>query len=143
MKAQVVVDTNIIFSALLPVQSPLRIILQDKSYNFVSPNFTISEVFKHKEKIFKYTLLSEPDFFNQLNNIIENIRFVPLDFISDENREKAFNFCKDTDLKDIPFVALSLELNAPLWTGDKKLKTGLKKLDFNNFFEEKIHNFTK
>lgn len=28
---------------------------------------------------------------------------------------------------DIPFIVLSLALNSPLWTGDKKLVSGLKK----------------
>lgn len=28
---------------------------------------------------------------------------------------------------DAPFIALALELDAPLWTGDKKLITGLAK----------------
>lgn len=31
---------------------------------------------------------------------------------------------------DIPFVALSIELECPLWTGDKKLLKGLKKAGF-------------
>lgn len=32
---------------------------------------------------------------------------------------------------DAPFIALSLELKAPLWTGDKKLINGLKRKDFD------------
>jgi len=32
---------------------------------------------------------------------------------------------KDVAEFDTPFVAFALELDAPLWTGDKKLKKGL------------------
>jgi predicted nucleic acid-binding protein len=39
------------------------------------------------------------------------------------------------DINDIPFIALSVELKIPLWTGDKKLKEGLKLKGFNGFFE--------
>ncbi len=36
----------------------------------------------------------------------------------------------DFDIFDKPFVALSLELNAPLWTGDKKMVKGLNSKNF-------------
>jgi len=45
--------------------------------------------------------------------------------------------CKDIDESDTPFVALTIELKALLWTGDKKLKEGLKKKGFISFFELK------
>ena len=44
--------------------------------------------------------------------------------------------CKEIDLKDISFVALALELDALLWTGDKKLKEGLENRHFINFMSE-------
>ncbi len=50
------------------------------------------------------------------------------------NRQKSYDICKNTDLKDIPSVALTLELNLPFWTGDKKLISGLKANGFNNFY---------
>ena len=37
----------------------------------------------------------------------------------------------DIDEFDAPFIALSLELNSPLWTGDKKLIKGLNKKEFD------------
>ena len=51
----------------------------------------------------------------------------------------AYNLCKTVDLKDTPFVALAIELNAMLWTGDKKLIEGLSKLDFQNFYKLEIN----
>jgi predicted nucleic acid-binding protein len=39
------------------------------------------------------------------------------------------------DVKDTPFVALAIELKLPIWTGDKKLKEGLKELGFKDFWE--------
>lgn len=58
-----------------------------------------------------------------------------MDFISNESKQKAYDLCKDVDIKDTPFVALALELNSLFWTGDKKLKVGLAKLGYSNFFE--------
>lgn len=44
-----------------------------------------------------------------------------------------YDLCKDVDIKDTPFVALAIELGPSLWTGDKKLKEGLKQKGFDNF----------
>ncbi len=38
------------------------------------------------------------------------------------------------DEKDIPFLALSIEFQAPLWTGDKTLKRGLLAKGYTHFF---------
>ena len=48
---------------------------------------------------------------------------------------KAFRFCKDVDENDTAFVALTLELNALLWTKDDELKSGLRRKGFDRFFE--------
>jgi predicted nucleic acid-binding protein len=83
----------------------------------------------------KLTKLTEIEFFTFFNSIVENVKFVPLSFISIESRERAYTLCLGTDLKDIPFVALSIELNAPLYTGDNKLKSGLLAKGFNDFYQ--------
>jgi predicted nucleic acid-binding protein len=56
--------------------------------------------------------------------------------ISLPSRQTAYDLCKDIDPKDAVFVALSCELDAPLWTGDKKLKKGLMSKGFTNFFDD-------
>ena len=66
---------------------------------------------------------------------MQKIEFVNERYISKEAFYKAWQLCKDIDESDTPFVALTIELNALLWTGDKKLKEGLKKKGFNSFFE--------
>lgn len=134
MKSRVVIDTNLIFSALLAETSAIREILLDVWVTFYAPNFIIAEIFKHQRKILKLTKLNEVEFFTYFNRIIENVNFVPLSFISTESREKAYNLCLGVDLKDIPFVALSIELNAPIYTGDNKLKNGLLAKGFDNFY---------
>ena len=46
-------------------------------------------------------------------------------YISIESRQKAYDLCKNIDLKDIIYVALSIELHCPLITRDKLLYFGL------------------
>lgn len=135
---RIVVDTNIIFSALLQKSSNIRdILLQKEEHRFYSPNYFFSEIFKYKEKILKYSRLTESELHEYLIRILERIQFTRYDVISRENRQAALELCEDIDEKDTPFIALALELDAKVWTGDKKLITGLKAKDFS-----KIVDFT-
>ncbi len=134
MSKSCVVDTNIIFSALIPESSFIRDNLLESNHIFYCPNFVITELFKHKHKILKHTKLNEVDFYTYFNGIIENISFVPIETISAKSRKAAFELCKDIDVCDTPFVALAIELHLSLWTGDKVLKEGLSNKGFTDFF---------
>lgn len=136
MHKAVVVDTNLIFSALIPTASDIRESLFSGNLSFVAPNFLISEIYRHKDKLIKYSKLEESEFYLYFNGIIERIQFLPLDFISIDSRQRAYNLCKEVDAKDTPFVALAIELNIPIWTGDKKLKEGLRIRGFTNFYND-------
>lgn len=127
---ELVIDTNIVFSSLIPKESKIREILFDKQYRFFSPNFLLTEIFIHKEKLLRISHLSSDNIYSFFNDIIENISFVPLDMISKFSRKEAYELCKEVDMKDIPFIALSLELNIPLWTGDKKIDTFTTRKEF-------------
>ena len=52
---------------------------------------------------------------------------IDLESINESTWEKAMELVKNVDEFDAPFIALALELDCPLWTGDKKLINGLNK----------------
>ena len=133
----VVVDSNILFSSLLSANSLFVQTLLDGEYKFIAPNFIFVEIFKYKDKILKHSKLSADELLEVLNKLLSNIQFLPNKFISPHNLNKAIELCKDVDLKDCVFVALALEMDAVLWTGDKKLKTALQQKGFNQFFSLK------
>lgn len=130
----VIIDTNIIFSALVPQASFIRDILLETNLTFIAPNYLISEIYRHKEKLIKVSRLTESEFYIYFNGIVDRVQFIPIDFVSLNSRLMAYELCKDIDAKDTPFIALSLELHLPLWTGDRKLQQGLKAKGFDNFF---------
>lgn len=133
---KVIIDSNIVFSALRGTDSlTLRRILQSGEQYF-APNFLISEIFMHKERILKKSKISEEKTYEAFIKVFNKITFVNEENISTANFITAFRFCKDVDKKDTPFVALSLELGYPLWTRDKELKTGLQQKGFTHFFDE-------
>ncbi|MFQ6044304.1 MAG: PIN domain-containing protein [Candidatus Poribacteria bacterium] len=50
---KVIVDSNIIFSALLSKDNTSRMVLFSPNFEFFSCNFLMVEIFEHKERIVK------------------------------------------------------------------------------------------
>jgi predicted nucleic acid-binding protein len=132
---KVIVDTNVLFSALLSKNSRLKYPFFFKDLKFFSCNFLFVEIFKHKEKLITVSKLSEEELLTVLEKLLRRINFVREEVIPKAFFDKAYSLCRDIDEKDTPFVALTLFLKGYLWTGDKELKEGLKKKGFNKFFE--------
>jgi predicted nucleic acid-binding protein len=130
----IIVDTNIIFSALRSKNSKLRSILLNPEYTFYAPNFIIVEIFKHKEKILKKSKASEAEIIEFMNKILRRINFINEEILKPESKEKSFELCRNIDESDAPFVALTLDIQGKFWTGDKKLIRALKRKGFNDFF---------
>lgn len=133
---KIVIDTNIMFSILIVKNSKHEAILFGSVDSFYTPNFAFVELYEKKEKILKYTKRSPEEFrkiFERIINIVEFVRGVE---ISQEDKTQAYQLCQGIDEKDTPFVALAMHLHAPLWTGDKTLKKGLRAKGFQNFFEQ-------
>ncbi len=132
---KVIVDTNILFSACLSVGSKERQELILSENPFYAPNFVFPEIFKYKEKILRYSKANEQEIYQTLIALTEKIQFVPNPEVSLASRQKAYDLCKNIDEKDTPFVALTIELAGLLWTGDKKLKNGLIRQNFHQFYQ--------
>ncbi len=131
---KIVIDTNIIFSILRTGSTHKIKVLFDSFYEIYAPQFIMVELFHHKERIISNAKISESDVYELLDNVLQRIRFINNDFISNQSYFRAFNYCKNVDEKDIPFVALAIELQCELWTNDDKLKLGLEAKGFNAFF---------
>ncbi len=133
---RIVIDSNLIFSALRGKESITRNRILNSQEVLFTPNFLIGEIFKHKESILKKSKASEEETLEFLLKILNKIHFINEENISTGNFIEAYRLCHDVDEKDIPFVALALELGYELWTRDEELKNGLKKKGFNHFIEE-------
>jgi len=125
-----IIDTNVIFSALLKKESKIKKLIFDPSNKFYTCNFLFIELFKYKEKIEKISQLDFNDILRSMKILLSKIRFVHEDIIPPQIYQKARELCSDIDENDIPFVALSLFIDAPIITRDKKLRNGLNKKGF-------------
>jgi len=119
---------------LLTRNSRLRHDFFEQSEEFYSPNYVMVEMFEHKEELLEHSQLPEAEIYELLHTILEKIRFINEFAISQKSKLKAYKLCKGVDEDDTPIVALTLELNARLWTSDKRLKQGLRKQGFKKFF---------
>jgi predicted nucleic acid-binding protein len=134
MTSRVVVDTNIIFSALLHRRSRQREMLALSTVKFHAPRFTFVELFKHKERIKAGSDLTEEELLEALNVVINRLILVDESEIAIGTWMEARRLCGGIDLKDSPFVALALHLDALLWTDDDALQNGLAARGFDRFF---------
>ena len=123
----VVVDSNIVFSAIISPNGTISDLLLNSSgvFDFYSPTTILDEINNHTDKILKISGLSLSDFGFLKRVLFKKLELIDLEFISNKSWKTALELTKDVDEFDAPFVALSLELSAPLWTGDKKLRIGL------------------
>ncbi|MCP5103521.1 MAG: DNA-binding protein [bacterium] len=126
----IVVDANIIFSSLVKAKSNIREYLLRDDINYFSPGYVLHELEKHRAKLSKVSELTEGEIITYYHSILKNITFIGQDLISKANIKKAYDLCKDIDEKDTLYVAITIELNGLLWTGDKKLTNGLERKGF-------------
>jgi predicted nucleic acid-binding protein len=131
----VVVDTNILFSMLLSRHGRLRdVLFHAGDTRFYCCRFSIVELFKHKQKLLACSKLEEPDLLEALNVILGRLSFYDELSLTTSSLRQAFDLCAGIDEKDTPFVALTIELNGELWSGDKELVRGLRDKGFQRIF---------
>ena len=119
---RLVVDTNIILSALIKSRKIKNIILKkDNIVKLYTPAYAYFEILSHYNKILKHTTLSENDIWFILTEILPRHIRVCGEYLYYNKLKEAFQIAKQFDEKDTPFIALSLKLDAPIWTGDKNM----------------------
>lgn len=132
---RIVVDTNIVFSAILNTNSKIAVILlqPENRLNFYSTEQLSREIEEHKGKIKKISNYSEYEL-NRVTTLITNkIRFINIKLIPKESYNFAESLTHDVDIDDTEFVALTEHIKGRLWSGDKELQKGLKKKGWNKF----------
>jgi putative PIN family toxin of toxin-antitoxin system len=139
---KIVLDTNILISTLMSSDGIIGTFLltQLREIEKFSCYYLYVEVFDKKEKIIKYSGLEEREILELLYLILKKIQFINEHQISAPSWRKAKELTEDIDVKDISFVALAIELEAKLFTGDKKLYKGLREkgyLDVVDFIDLK------
>ena len=133
---RVIVDTNIIFSALISRNSRFRdVLLGSSTHRFYLCETVIVELFRHKEKLLRANpRLTPSEFADLYYGILRQVEIYKEVWVPEQHWAEAAELCRGVDADDTPHVAITLALNGVLWTGDEKLKRALAGKGFNRFF---------
>ncbi len=113
---ELIIDTNIIFSALIKDGKTRELILMD-DIDISVPEFFYVELKNNRYEIMKKTGLDEGEFSSLINILFEDIDVVPKKEF-EGNISEAKDIIEDIDPDDVPFIALALEKDSPIWSDD-------------------------
>ena len=134
---RIVVDTNILFSAMLNTDSQIaHILLQPKStLNFYTSQTLAEEINEHAGKLRKIAGYSTKEFDAVLRIFTSRIRFINPILIPKAIFEASLQLTQDIDIDDTEFVALTEHIKGYLWSGDHVLRKGLERKKWKRFIQ--------
>ncbi len=115
---QLVVDTNVLISALLARSKTYELIVLGDLELF-APEFSLEEIEKHSEELRERMEVSREEFNVALSLILSKVSVVNRSQYK-QHEERAKKVCPDP--KDFAFFALALSMRVPLWTNETRLK---------------------
>ncbi len=115
---ELVVDANILFSALIKNSTTAELLFNEELKLYTS-EFIIEEFFKYEGVILQKTSRTREEFIQIMHQLKEIITVIQQDDYNPYIKEAEV---LSPDEKDIMYLALALKLNCPLWSNDKKLK---------------------
>ncbi|MBS3138956.1 PIN domain-containing protein [Candidatus Woesearchaeota archaeon] len=118
---RIVLDSNILFAALIKDSMVRKIILQYDG-KFLFPSFIFDELEKHKTELLTKSGLQREEFDHLLKKILGKVEVVPPGILG-LYKERAFEIMKDIDLDDVLFIACALHYKGcAIWSDDKDMK---------------------
>lgn len=138
-----VVDTNIVFSAVLNTQSKIGDLIMNSAgiFEFYACDTLRSELKRHRARLLGLSQLNEEQLDQSVFQITNCINFTAEALIPFEYWLKGAELVRDTDMDDIAFLALTEFLGVKIWTGDRVLMKGLAKKGYSNFItSEELFN---
>lgn len=131
---KLIIDANIVFSAILNPKSKIGDILINSKgkYQFIAPEFLKFEIRAHYPKIAKISKLALQNIVELEFQICREINFISEEQINSKAWEYAYPIGQQIDEKDTIYIAYSKHFKCRIWTGDKKLINGLRKQGFTN-----------
>jgi predicted nucleic acid-binding protein len=112
---EILIDSNLIYSALLKNGRIARLILNHpNSITFFAPGYLLEEINSHCDKIILLSGLSENELKTSLDELMNNIVLLNDALMEDEIFNEAEKICENIDVKDSIFVAYSLFFNLTL-----------------------------
>ena len=118
---KLIIDTNVIISALIK-NSLTRKIVNNLDYEFITPDFTLDEISKHKGEICKKSGLNEDEFYILISLLFCRIEIIPFsEYLS--YLKEAQDIIGEIDIGDVSFIAIALlKQGDGIWSDDEHFK---------------------
>jgi predicted nucleic acid-binding protein len=135
-----ILDANVLMAILISGKSIYKKLLTE--FIFITSDFALIEIEKYKTIIIEKSKLKNEEFTQYSYFVFSHIHVFPNYIIEQKIALKAIRLVEGIDIKDVAYVALSLQLELPILTRDLKLVSGLRKKGFKNIslFENFIRN---
>jgi len=137
MNMRYVIDANILMSILISGKSQYINMLS--LFDFILPEFAFVELNLYKSVIAQKKKLDDTQFRNYAYTVFSLIKFIPTFIHQDKSVKQAIKLYEKVDIKDVSYVALSIDTDLILLTRDEKLFKGLQKQGFKQV--ELFENF--
>lgn len=131
---KIIVDANIVFSAMLNTNGKIADLLinSQNQFTFIAPEFLRYEI---KDKYPKLQIISGLNIAQVTEaeyQVCKDINFISEEQINHKFWIEAHDLVHDIDINDIQYIAYSRQFNCKIWSGDKKLFKGLISKGFND-----------
>lgn len=123
-----VLDANVLMSILMSGKAAYRPILSFNS--FILPDFALIEIEKYHNTLKSKTVLSDTQLIEWTYFVFAHCTVLPRYVLTEEVITKSARLLENIDMKDLSYVALSMQLDVPLLTRDTPLYEGLRKRGF-------------
>lgn len=114
---KLVIDTNILISALLKKGVTRRLLLSS-SHEFHSPDYLQSEMEHHFDMLKERSGLTMRNLQILVNLLLAEVDITPFKEYKDHLRN-AMDLLGGSDVKDVPFLALAMAKNIQIWSDDQ------------------------
>lgn len=127
---QIVIDSNVLFSALIRDSHTRKIILEYDEF-FLFPSYIFEELEKHKDELLSKSKMSLEECDSLLDILLGKVVIV-LSEMLDRHYDVAYDIVKEIDPNDVLFVACALAYpGSIIWSEDKNLKRQSKVMVLN------------
>ncbi len=133
-----VFDANILMAILIGGRSFHKVILE--TLDIITPDFALIEIDKYSTIIVQKSKLDWSAHVEYAHFVFSTVTVVPRYLIDDESIEKANRLIRDTDPKDISYLALAIQTDSILITRDKPIVEAARRKGFRRImlFDEFI-----
>ncbi len=109
-KLKLVLDTNVILSALINENSIIRDILLSDKIQLYLPEYAFEEIIDHRDTIQEKTGLADIQIVFTLTYLLKKVKIVKKEFFK-EDLKNAWEIMKEIDADDKEFLALAMTLD--------------------------------